>query len=178
MRNHNGERQALRVTMPAMANRGAMSSSWRVHWGDGAREFTVPAGTALFLSLLNNLALATKPAPQPVSDENQVPQLRTSSASFIDDATELHVALNGVSLLNSVAQVKSPAFQFTFPDEDSLIGLPESLAARPRKAGTPGWRTLGDSHIMPGRGHVAPSIHGMARRCPGGIVRSLLCPGH
>ena len=86
------------------------------------REFTVPAGTALFLPLLNNVAFAPKPAPQPKPDGNQVPQLRTLfAAPLIDDATGLHVTLDGVSLLDAVTRVKSPVFHVTSP-EDGLLG--------------------------------------------------------
>jgi len=71
--------------------------------GETVREFTVPANTALFLPLLNSLGFAPKPAPQPKPNENQVPQLRTPyAAPFIDSATELHVTLDNVSLLDSV----------------------------------------------------------------------------
>jgi hypothetical protein len=87
-----------------------------------ARAFTVPADTALFLPLLNNVAFAPMPAPQPKPNGNQVPQLRTLyAAPLIDDATGLHVTLDGVSLLDAVARVKSPVFHVTSPD-DGLLG--------------------------------------------------------
>jgi hypothetical protein len=89
--------------------------------GSVARTFTAPADTALFLPLLNNGAFAPHPAPQPKPDFNQVPQLRTVlAAPFIDDATELHVTLDGASLLDSVTRVKSPVFHVTSP-EDGLL---------------------------------------------------------
>ena len=91
-------------------------------FGDTAtRTFTVPADKALFFPLLNNAGFAPQPAPRPKPDENQVPQLRSLAASFIDDATELHVTLDGVSLLDSAARVKSPVFHVTSP-EDGLLG--------------------------------------------------------
>ena len=93
--------------------------------GTATRTFSVPANTALFFPLLNSLGLAPKPAPQPKQGENQVPQLRTLfAAPLIDSVTELHVTLDDVSLVDSVARVKSPVFHFTQPDEDSLLGVP------------------------------------------------------
>ena len=86
------------------------------------RTFTVPADTALFLPLLNNLGLAPKPAPQPKPNGNQVPQLKALAAPFVDSATGLNVTLDGVSLLGSETRVKSPVFHFTEPDQDSLLG--------------------------------------------------------
>lgn len=92
--------------------------------GTVTRAFTVPADTALFLPLLNNVAFAPKPAPQPKPDQNQVPQLRTLlAAPLIDDATELHVTLDGESLLDSVTRVKSPVFKFTGAEQDPFFGL-------------------------------------------------------
>jgi hypothetical protein len=91
--------------------------------GTATRAFTVPANTALFLPLLNNVGIAPKPAPQPKPNENQVPQLRTLfAAPTIDSVTELHVTLDGVSLLDSASRVKSPVFKFTEPDQDALLG--------------------------------------------------------
>ena len=91
--------------------------------GTVTRQFTVPANTALFLPLLNNLGIAPKPAPQPKPNTNQVPQLRTLyAAPTIDSATGLHVTLDSVSLFGSVTRVKSPVFHFTEPDQDSLLG--------------------------------------------------------
>ncbi len=92
--------------------------------GTATRTLTVPGDTALFLPLVNSVAFAPKPAPQPKQGENQVPQLRTLAAPLIDSVTELHVTLDAVSLLDSVGRVKSPVFQFTEPDEDSLVGVP------------------------------------------------------
>lgn len=89
--------------------------------GTVTRRFTVPANTALFFPLLNNLGIAPLPAPQPKPNENQVPQLRTLfAAPLIDNATGLHVTLDGVSLNDY--RVKSPVFHFTEPDQDSLLG--------------------------------------------------------
>lgn len=91
--------------------------------GTVARTFAVPANTALFFPLVNSTGVAPKPAPQPKPDENQVPQLRTLfAAPLIDSVDELHVTLDGVSLLDSVTRVKSPVFHFTSPDEDALFG--------------------------------------------------------
>jgi hypothetical protein len=95
--------------------------------GTATREITVPAGTALFFPLLNNVGIAPQPAPQPKRDQNQVPQLRTLfAAPLIDSVTELHVTLDDgdgpVSLLDAVTRVKSPVFKFTQPDEDSILG--------------------------------------------------------
>lgn len=90
--------------------------------GPVTRAFTVPAGAALFAPLLNNLALAPLPAPQPKPNENQVPQLRTLfAAPTIDNAAGLHATLDGVSLLDSVARVKSPVFRLT-GSEDRFLG--------------------------------------------------------
>jgi hypothetical protein len=87
------------------------------------RVFTVPADTALFFPLLNNTGLAPQPSPQPKPNENQVPQLRTLyAAPLIDDATDLHVTLDGVSLLDSVTRVKSPVFHVTIPEDGLLPG--------------------------------------------------------
>jgi hypothetical protein len=91
--------------------------------GTVTRTFAVPANTALFLPLLNNLGLAPKPAPQPKPGQNQVPQLRTLfAAPLIDGVNELHVFLDGVSLIGSVTRVKSPVFHVTSPDVDSILG--------------------------------------------------------
>ena len=90
--------------------------------GAVTRQFTVPANTALFLPLLNNLGLAPLPAPQPKPNGNQIPQLRALAAPLIDSATELHVTLDGVSLLTSVNRVKSPVFQIMSP-ADGFLGL-------------------------------------------------------
>lgn len=91
--------------------------------GTSARAFAVPANTALFLPLLNNVGLAPKPAPQPKPNTNQVPQLRTLyAAPLIDSVTELHATLDGVSLLSSVTRIKSPVFHVTSP-EDGFLGL-------------------------------------------------------
>lgn len=95
-------------------------------FGDTAtRAFTVPADRALFLPLLNNAGFAypAMPNPQPKLNLNQVPQLRTLyAAPLIDSASGLHVTLDGVSLLDSVARIKSPVFHFTSPAEDSFFG--------------------------------------------------------
>lgn len=95
--------------------------------GAVTREFTVPADTALFFPLVNNIGFAPHPAPQPKKDENQVPQLRTLfAAPLIDSVSELHVTLdNGggpISLLNSVTRIKSPVFKFTAPDDGIVQG--------------------------------------------------------
>lgn len=87
--------------------------------GEYSRTFNAPANTALFLPLLNNLGFAAMPAPQPKLGGNQVPQLRTLIA--LSEVTELHVTLDGVSLRDSVARVKSPVFHFTAPDVDGLV---------------------------------------------------------
>jgi hypothetical protein len=90
--------------------------------GTVTRAFTVPANTALFFPLLNNLGLAPQPAPQPKPDENQVPQLRTLfAAPTIDSLSELHATLDGVSLLDSATRVKSPVFHIASPP-DGLLG--------------------------------------------------------
>ena len=90
----------------------------------------MPANTALFFPLLNIVGYAPKPAPQPKRDKNQVPQLRTLfAAPFIDNMTELHVTLDGLSLLYSVVRVKSPVFHFTVPDEDSILPEPGTFTA-------------------------------------------------
>ncbi len=99
--------------------------------GSVTRTFSVPAGRALFLPLLNNLGVAypAMPNPQPKPNMNQVPQLRTLyAAPMIDAATGLHVSLDGASLLDSAARVKSPVFHFTSPAEDSFFG-PGTFAA-------------------------------------------------
>jgi hypothetical protein len=84
--------------------------------GPADRAFTVPADTALFFPLVNNAGIAPQPAPQPKAGQNQVPQLRVLlAAPFIDAVTELHVTLDGVSLLDTAARVKSPVFKFTVP---------------------------------------------------------------
>jgi hypothetical protein len=92
-------------------------------FGDtAAREFTVPANTSLFLPVLNSVGFGPLPAPQPKPDQNQVPQLRALfAAPFVDDATELHVTLDGVSLLASVTRVKSPVFHFTLPNVGNIF---------------------------------------------------------
>jgi hypothetical protein len=91
--------------------------------GAATRYITVPANTALFFALLNNVGLAPQPAPQPKPGENQVPQLRTLyAAPLIDGINELHVSLDGVSLLDFVNRVKSPVFHFASP-ENGLLGL-------------------------------------------------------
>lgn len=93
--------------------------------GTATRAFTVPAHTAMFLPLLNNIGLAypAKPNPQPKANLNQVPQLRTLyAAPSIDSASGLHATLDGDSLLASVTRVKSPVFHFTSPAEDSFFG--------------------------------------------------------
>lgn len=89
--------------------------------GTVTRNITVPAGTGLFLPLVNSGGFGPKPAPQPKPNTNQVPQLRTLyAAPFIDNVSELHVTLDNVSLLGSVRRVKSPVYQFTFPDVDNV----------------------------------------------------------
>ena len=90
--------------------------------GTVTRTFTVPGNTALFFPLLNNVGIAPKPAPQPKPNENQVPQLKALIAPNIANVTELHVTLDGVSLLGSVARAKSPVFHIRSP-EDGLLGL-------------------------------------------------------
>ncbi|MDH5193551.1 MAG: hypothetical protein OEW32_07685 [Nitrospira sp.] len=90
--------------------------------GPVTRTFTVPANTALFFPLLNNLGYAPEPACRPKIDQNQVPQLRMLGAQLIDGMSELHVVLDGVSLIGSVIRVKSPVFHVTSPDVDSILG--------------------------------------------------------
>jgi len=92
------------------------------------RQFTVPAGEALFLPLLNTVAFSvpTPPGPKPKESQNQVPQLRTLlAAPSIDSVSELHVTLDDgsgpVSLLAFVSRIKSPVFRFTLPDEDNIF---------------------------------------------------------
>src|SRR5262245_33723334 len=74
--------------------------------GNGTRAFTVAAGTALVLPLLNNVAAMPVPAPRPNPDLNQVPQARQINGSFVAGVTELHVTLNGQSLLDVVVRAE------------------------------------------------------------------------
>jgi hypothetical protein len=86
----------------------------------------VPAGQALFLPLEFEAAfrIPNPPDPMPKVSLNQVPQLRTLLAGpVIDHVTELHVFLDGVSLLPSVTRIKSPVFFVTLPAQDSLVGF-------------------------------------------------------
>jgi len=96
--------------------------------GSANRAFTVPTESALFLPLLNNLAAVPLPAPRPKPDVNQVPQAREINGSFIAGVTELHVMLNGQSLVDSIVRAESPVFKFIAPDDAILPGTWRGLS--------------------------------------------------
>jgi hypothetical protein len=88
--------------------------------GTAERSITVPAGTAFFFPLIN-IEWDNLPALHP--GDLTVAELYAVVASFIDATTELHVTLNGVSLLDNVDRVQSPPFAYHLPKKDSLLQL-------------------------------------------------------
>jgi hypothetical protein len=85
--------------------------------GTVERSITVPAGTAFFFPLINTETDNIGLSPQ---DSFTVPELRAGAASIADDAADLHVTLNGTSLLDSVERIVSPPFAYHLPDEDNI----------------------------------------------------------
>lgn len=84
--------------------------------GTAERTISVPAGQALFFPILN---VESDNANIPPTDF-KVPELRALAAHNIDGVTELHVTLDEVSLLDSVARIKSPVFSYTLPPTDNI----------------------------------------------------------
>jgi hypothetical protein len=84
--------------------------------GTAQRTITVPAGQAMFFPVLNYEADNATIPPTNYT----VPQLRNLAAQNEDAITELHVSLDGVSLLGSVSRIKSPVFSYTLPPTDNI----------------------------------------------------------
>lgn len=84
--------------------------------GTAERTISVPAGQALFFPILN---FESDNAVIPPTNFT-VPELRSLAADNIDGVTELHVSLDEVSLLDSVARIKSPVFSYTLPPTDNI----------------------------------------------------------
>ena len=83
--------------------------------GTAERMITVPEGTALFFPIINievdNVGIEPR---------LNVPQLRALAISVINTATDLHVTLNGVSLLESALRLQSPPFAYHLPAQDNI----------------------------------------------------------
>ena len=82
--------------------------------GDGVRTVTVPHGKALFFPVFN---IDVDNAVDPPTD-NTVPELRALAAGFIDALSTMYATLDGVPV--DLWRVKSPVFDYTVPDEDSI----------------------------------------------------------
>ena len=78
------------------------------------RTVTVPEGKALFFPVVNYEAdNAVAPPPN-----NTVPQLRALAKAVIDSVTTSYARLDGSPL--EIFRTKSPTFDYTVPDENSL----------------------------------------------------------
>jgi hypothetical protein len=90
--------------------------------GTAERTITVPAGKALFFPVLDT-EFDNSNTPTPAGNlpgNYSVPELRALAASTVATTTELHVTLDGVSLLDRVARVKSPSFRYILPTKDNI----------------------------------------------------------
>ena len=83
--------------------------------GTAERTITLPEGTALFFPIVNFESDNVGVEPR-----LNVPQLRAVASSVIDTATDLHVRLNGVSLLDSALRLQSPPFAYHLPAQDNI----------------------------------------------------------
>jgi hypothetical protein len=87
--------------------------------GTAERTITVPAGTALFVPLLNiewdNVGVAK-------NARLNVPGLRAFAAQVMDSAEDLHITLDGDSLLEGVERIQSPPFAYHLPADDNIYG--------------------------------------------------------
>jgi hypothetical protein len=82
--------------------------------GDVMRTVTVPEGKALFFPVINFEADNAVDPPT----ENTVPQLRALAKAVIDSVTSSYARLDGSPL--EIFRTKSPIFDYTVPDENSL----------------------------------------------------------
>lgn len=99
--------------------------------GTAERTISVPAGKVLFTPILN---VESDNASIPPT-KFKVPELRALAANFIAGVTELHVTLDGVSLLDSISRIKSPVFSYTLPPMDNIyqhFGLDITGPSSPR----------------------------------------------
>jgi hypothetical protein len=90
--------------------------------GAADRTVTVPAGKTLFFPVVNSeFDNSNTSAPDgSLPGDYTVPELRAMAAGNIATTTELHVSLDGVSLLGQVTRVKSPTFRYVLPDQDNI----------------------------------------------------------
>ena len=81
---------------------------------DAVRTVTVPKGKALFFPAISS---EVDNAADPPTNYN-VPQLRAFAAANVDATTAVHASINGAAL--EILRIKSPTFDYTLPDENSL----------------------------------------------------------
>lgn len=85
--------------------------------GPVTRDFTVPAGTAIFMPVVNSIYV------QFPTDDPQltVDQMRALNKDAIDSMTGISASIDGIAVNNISAQrVQSPVFQYTNVPADSL----------------------------------------------------------
>lgn len=85
--------------------------------GAVTRDFTVPAGTAIFMPIVN-ASYIQFPTDDP---QLTIDQMRAISKDAVDSMTNVSASIDGVAVSNIAAQrVQSPVFQFTNVPADSL----------------------------------------------------------
>ena len=89
--------------------------------GDGVTiDVTIPAGTALFIPVINAECSVLEPDPFHGDDEAE---LRACANGHIDNTSGLFAVIDGVPVTNLDAyRVESPLFEFTLP-EDNLFAF-------------------------------------------------------
>jgi hypothetical protein len=88
--------------------------------GTATRTITVPQGTAFFFPIV---AIEWDNIGIPASDRAHyltVPELRDFVETAMDGVTDIHVTLDGNSLLDLVDRVQSPPFAYHLPAEDNI----------------------------------------------------------
>jgi hypothetical protein len=101
------------VGQPYIAQSKVFFLAADVHGGTQTQSCTVPAGTTVFLPVLNGEFDNVCP---PQSPALTVAQLRSLAKSQIDLVTNLHASIDGRAVENASSyRVTSPVFSFTLP---------------------------------------------------------------
>jgi hypothetical protein len=97
-------------------------------FGIEVRSITIPAGTALFLPIVNTECSTVEPPP--FHGDNEA-ELRSCAKEFIDNTSDLAAEVDGVNVQNLAAyRHQSPLFTFGPLPEDNILGLPAGTTAQ------------------------------------------------
>jgi hypothetical protein len=96
-------------------------------FGTEVRDITIPAGTALFVPIVNTECSTIEPPP--FHGDNEA-ELRACAKAFIDSTSGLACEIDGASLQNlSAYRHQSPLYMFGPLPEDNLLGVPAGTTA-------------------------------------------------